>query len=105
MSRVCYTVQAGFRDQRTADEYVAWLAGGHTREVVEGGATSAMIVRLDPEASGNPRVVCQYIFPSRSAFDSYVAHTAPRLRADGLAKFPAERGVTFSRTLGEVIEA
>ena len=66
MSRICYSVQAAFRDEQTADEYTAWIAGGHADQVVKSGASSSMIVRLDPEPSGNPEGVgARFSLPAR----------------------------------------
>lgn len=92
-----------------ADEYVAWLEDGHVDAVVGHGAHSAMIVRLEGgtaeagQASSARRVMVQYIFPTREAFDRYVQKHAPALRAEGLRKFGPERGVSFERLLGEIV--
>lgn len=102
MTRICYMVVATLPDAATAQEYVAWLEDGHVDAVINHGAHSAMIVRLEPR-SGKPRVMTQYVFPTRELFDRYVAHFAPALRADGLKKFPPERGIAFERTIGEIV--
>lgn len=102
MGAIAYSVVATLPDQQTADEYVAWLEDGHVDKVVEGGAHSAMIVRMvEPESP--TQVEVRYIFANRQAFDRYVSLAAPGLRAEGLRKFPPERGVRFDRRLGEVI--
>ncbi len=102
MTRICYMVIATLPDQATASEYTSWLEDGHVDAVVSHGAHSAMIVRLEP-VSGRPRVMTQYIFPTRELFDRYVAVHAPALRADGLKRFPPERGIAFERTIGEIV--
>jgi hypothetical protein len=45
----------------------------------------------------------QYIFTTRELFDRYVSTFAPALRADGLKRFPPERGITFERLVGEIV--
>jgi hypothetical protein len=45
----------------------------------------------------------RYEFASREAFDRYVSEAAPRLRAEGLAKFGQDRGVSYLRYVGQVI--
>lgn len=108
MSTVCYMVLCTLPDQATADEYVAWLEDGHVDAVVDGGARSAMIVRLERhEGDGLPpdarRVLTQYLFPTRELYDRYVKHHAPALRAEGLKKFGPERGVKMERLLGALV--
>lgn len=86
-----------------ADEYVRWLEGGHVDAVINGGAHSAMIVRLEPDRPGeSPRVMTQYIFATRESFDQYVERHAPALRADGVRQFPPERGITMQRFVGRI---
>ncbi len=97
-----YAVTATFPDERTAAEYVDWLACGHTQHVISAGAASARIVRLDTSPGQPLQIETQYLFPSRAAFDQYVATAAPALRAEGLAKFPPGRGITMQRRSGEV---
>jgi len=102
MIRICYMVVATLPDAATEREYIAWLEDGHVDAVIGHGAHSAMIVQLEP-AGGRPRVMTQYIFPTRELFDRYVAQFAPALRADGLKRFPPERGIAFERTIGEIV--
>lgn len=103
MSSICYMVVATLPNAAVADEYVAWLEDGHVDLVIKGGAHSAMIVRLDPDAAGKPRVMTQYVFATREVFDRYVAMHAPALRADGMKRFPAEHGVRMERSIGTVV--
>ena len=102
MIRICYMVIATLPDEATAREYTSWLEDGHVDAVISGGAHSAMIVRLEPK-DGRPRIMTQYIFPTRELFDRYVSQFAPALRADGLKRFPPERGIAFERTIGEIV--
>lgn len=102
MAPFSYAVIATLPDEATATEYVAWLKDGHVDQVIAGGASTASIVRLDAEgAEAAPRVMTQYVFPSRAVFNTYVERYAPALRADGQKRFPPARGVTFVRLAGE----
>lgn len=103
MKRVCYMVTVTLPSQAIADEYVAWLENGHVDQVVNGGAHSAMIVRLEPDGAGHPRVMTHYVFPTREVFDHYVKHHAPVLRADGIKRFPPQRGVRMERAIGTIV--
>lgn len=97
--QVWYCVTAQFADPGVRDEYLAWLGDGHMAAVIRGGAISARAVVLDgPEL----RVATQYFFADSAAFDRYVRDFAPALRADGAARFPASRGVSFERLVGTV---
>ena len=104
MQRIAYTVRAECPDEATARDYIAWLEDGHVDQVIAGGAHSAMIVRLDPDAPGvPPRVETRYVFSTREVFDRYVREFAPALREEGLRRFPASRGVRFERTVGVIL--
>jgi hypothetical protein len=48
------------------------------------------------------RVQSRYVFPDRAHLDDYLAHHAPRLRAEGLARFPPERGISMTREIGAI---
>ena len=100
-NKFVYTVTATFEDSGIADEWLAWLRGGHVAEVVRvSGALGAEIVRLDAPPNGYE---VRYLLPSRAAFEAYERDHAPRLRAKGLKRFSAETGVRYHRTTGEVI--
>ena len=107
MSSIAYTVRATCPTRSLADRYVAWLEDGHVDMVIRGGAHGATIVRLDPDAGvgadGVRRVEVRYVFATRELFDRYVREFAPALRAEGLAKFGPETGVTFERSVGEIV--
>lgn len=102
MSAIAYSVITTLPDEATASEYIAWLEDGHVDEVVRGGAHSAMIVRIE-EPPGSIQVETRYVFANRDAFDRYVSTVAPRLRADGLARFGPERGIFMQRRVGRVL--
>ena len=101
---IAYTVIATFPDEATRDEYIAWLEDGHVDQVIKGGAHSAAIVKLDRPTPADPiQAEVRYIFATRSLLDQYIQNHAPALRADGLKRFPPERGITFRRTTGEIL--
>lgn len=103
-TRICYTVTATLPDAEIERSYIRWLESGHVDAVVDGGAHSGMIVRLDQDPEGDPhRVQTVYVFPTREAFDGYVRHTAPALREDGVKRFGSVAGVSFLRTIGEIV--
>ncbi len=100
-----YAVTATLPDAEVGAEYVAWLEAGHLADVVRGGAMSAELVILDSEGAGDDRirVVSRYVFSDRAAFADYERLHAPRLRAEGVARFGPSRGdraVQFSRSVG-----
>jgi hypothetical protein len=83
-----------------AEEWLAWLRDGHIAEVLDGGAQAAEIVRLDED----PAVYeIRYVFASRATLERYLRDHAPRLRAEGLRRFPPGCGLELARTVGEVI--
>jgi hypothetical protein len=97
---VAYTVTATLPDQTTVERYLAWLTQGHVQQVVAGGASSALVIRLsDPPLS----VQSRYQFPTPEAYQGYLRDHAPRLRAEGLALFGPHNGVVFRRELGTIV--
>ena len=104
---IAYTVTAEFDDPAVAQEWIAWLRDGHLAEVIAGGALDATIVQLDRNAgggeSGGPiRCEVRYHFASRESFRRYEQEHAPRLRAEGLQRFPPHRGIRMTRSVGSV---
>lgn len=95
-----YSVRALLADAATLDEYLAWLKGGHVHAVLAAGARSARIVCDDARGL---EVVTQYEFADRAAFGVYERESAPKLRADGAARFGSR--ATFARSAGESWEA
>lgn len=103
MTRILYMVAATLPDEATAREYVAWLEDGHVDQVIDGGAHSGMIVRIEGAPGAAPRVETHYVFSTRERYEAYLATHADALRAEGLKKFPPERGIRFERKLGEIV--
>ena len=103
MNRLIYTVLAEFDDSAVCDEFIAWLTDDHAAKVIEAGALSAEVTRLEPDPPNKPhRVEVRYRFSDRKAFDLYLAEGAPRLRHEGLARFGPETGVRMSRRIGDL---
>ena len=102
MPEVAYTVGATFANPVVADEWLRWLKGGHVAEVLAGGATAGYIIELDA-ADGGRSFEVRYRFPSRDAFARYESDHAPRLRAEGLRLFPPQRGITYRRSVGNIV--
>ncbi len=75
-----------------------WLLDGHFTDVIASGAGSASLTRFDDAPLA---LEARYRFASRDSFAAYERDHAPRLRAEGLARFP--EGVRFERRLGDVL--
>lgn len=102
MPEIIYTVAVTFADNELVDAWLRWLREGHIADVLAGGATSAEVVMLD----GAPHSFeIHYRFPSREVFQTYEREHAPRLRAEGLRLFPAEKGVSYRRSVGVVTDS
>jgi len=73
-------------DAAVAAEYREWL-GAHVREILAiPGFTGAELYREDPDA-GHAVFTVRYHLNDRTALASYLSEHAPRLRADGVARF------------------
>lgn len=85
--------------------YVDWLVGGHIRDVIDAGAQSGTLVRLDPTDGGTHRAEMRYLFESREAFVAYEQGPAVALRAEGIGLFgpQSEHPIRFQRTQGGVV--
>lgn len=107
---VAYTVRIECPSAALASEMVAWLVGGHVAEVCAAGALRAEVAVVDDavgddggaRSDGLRRIECRYLFATRDAFAAYERDHAPRLRADGLRRFPPAAGVRYERSVGEV---
>jgi len=95
-----YTVRCEFTDDAVSQRWVDWLRDEHIQDVIDAGASSGEIIRIDGD-----QIVYEvrYGFPDRSIFDSYIANHAPALRDEGLNRFPLELGLSYTRTVGEVV--
>lgn len=102
MPRIAYTVTATLPDEQSASEYIRWLRTGHIDAVIRGGADQGMICRVI-EPAEPIRVQTRYTFATREMYDRYIAIWAPALRQEGLERFGPGSGVTFERTLAEII--
>lgn len=98
-----YTVVCTFEDPRVAEQWIAWLHGEHLADVCAAGALDAEVIRCDVDVGAKSRCEVRYHFATRGAFDQYVREHAPRLRTEGLRRFPPERGLTYERSSGEVV--
>lgn len=96
---IFYEVQATFRDAATATRWIDWLKSGHIADVLAGGATTGRVVRLDAPPL---TFAAQYTFPSRVVFDAYLRDHAPRLREEGLQRFPPS-DVQYARRSGDIL--
>lgn len=101
MSAISYMVTVTLPNETMAKAFLGWLQGGHVAEVLAGGASSAQIVSLDQPAH---TFEIRYRFPSRASFERYERECAPRLRADGLQRFPTDQGVIYRRTSGLIVD-
>ena len=103
MPTILYTVRATCPSVQVRGRVLAWLAPGHLLQVKAGGATTVRVVLPDRAGGSAPAVIeTQYVFPSRTAFDTYLRVHAPALRADAMKHFPPESGVTFERQIAEI---
>ncbi len=102
---LAYTVCAEFTDPNVAQEWLLWLRNGHIEEVLAGGAIAAEIIALEDVSHPVQHFEVRYLFHDRAAFARYEKEHAPRLRAEGIALFPPQRGVTYRRTVGLVLDA
>jgi len=101
MSKIAYTVICTIEKKEKAHAWLSWLRGGHVQNALAGGAESAQIIQRD---DGPPVTFeVRYVFPDRAAYDAYIRDHAPRLREEGLKRFPPEDGFSYDRTTGEII--
>jgi len=99
-----YSVSCTFDDPQVSAEWIKWLRDEHLRDVCHAGAKRAEVVQFDrPGDSAPVRCEVRYAFASRAAFQQYERDHAPRLRAEGLRRFPLDRGLAYARTGGEIV--
>lgn len=88
VKRVIYEVNIEV-DAAAHDDYRAWLRG-HIAEILAlPGFTGAKVfdVLEPPPSAGRVGLSVQYALKDREALDDYLRDHAPRLRADGVARF------------------
>jgi FMN phosphatase YigB (HAD superfamily) len=90
---ITYEVRAKPRDEDTLREWVAWMEREHMDRVLATGLVRS--AKLESDGSGGLRAV--YSLRRRAHLDRYFEEYAPRLRAEGLAKF-GDR-VTYERSI------
>lgn len=95
-----YTVACEFTDSEVARQWVEWLKREHLADVCAAGARSAEVVRVDGDTI---RYAVLYRFANRAEFDAYERFHAPRLRDEGLRRFPVSLGLRYTRSTGDVI--
>ena len=102
-----YTVQACFDDAAVAEEFIDWLQQGHIQDVIDAGALTGQVIRVDVGAEDDATAIVEarYTFDSRDAFAAYERDDAPRLRQEGLERFGPERGIRFERSTGIATDA
>ncbi len=96
----CYTVRCGLNNRELADSWLRWLRAEHIDDVIQAGAVSAEIFEMTEPLTYEIR----YSFSTKSALDDYFRNHAPRLREEGLQKFPLELGLNYSRTTGRLLD-
>lgn len=102
---IAYTVSCAFTDASVAARWIAWLEQEHLDDVLDAGAASAEVVRMEraPDEAAACRCEVRYRFASREAFDAYEREHAPGLREEGLRRFPLALGLTYARSVGDVV--
>ena len=95
-----YTVACRFEgsDPETPKRWLNWLRDEHLADVCAAGAQQAEVITLDSEV---PAFEVHYRFETRQAFEAYERDHAPRLREEGLERFPLDLGLVYSRRTGE----
>ncbi len=97
-----YTVKCTFTsgDADLIESWLEWLKNGHIADVMRGGASGAEVILMNVEL---PTFEIRYRFPAKASFEQYLAEHAPRLRDEGLSKFPLELGLAYERSDGQVV--
>ena len=95
-----YTVRCQFESDEHVEAWINWLKNRHIADVIEAGAVSARLCKMDDLL---PTFEVRYDFATRSSFEEYEKCHADRLRAEGLELFHPSKGITYSRTMGEVL--
>lgn len=96
-----YTVRCTINKPETAESWLAWLTCAHIQDVLDAGATRAEIFEMETVAVEARTFEIRYRFDSVESFLEYERSHAPRLRAEGLEKFPLEMGLEYTRSTGK----
>lgn len=101
--RVMYEVNLDV-EADVAIEFRAWL-DAHVREILdlEGFLGATLLEVRDPAAAEGRVALCmQYVLRDAVALDAYLRDHAPRMRAEGLARFGGR--FTAQRRVMDVVE-
>ena len=96
-----YEVNAEFEDPRVAQSWETWILDEHIGDVVSAGAESGTLLRIDSDDDVR-RLSVHYIFSSRAALEAYLRDHSPRLRDEGLRRFPPD-SVRYSRRVAAIV--
>lgn len=100
---IAYTVVCNFTNSAVAEDWIAWLRDEHLAEVIVAGALDAEVIRIEGDSQSSLiRCEARYHFADRESFATYEREHAPRLRAEGLKRFPPALGLSYERCLGLV---
>jgi hypothetical protein len=107
-ARCAYTVRASLPTEALRSEYLHWLTTDHVQKVLDAGALRAEVITLDLDPAATDiapggQVEVRYIFRDRAALERYIKDHAPRLRAEGATRFPADQGLKFQRSVGLLV--
>ena len=94
-----YTVRCSISNAQVAEAWLDWLKEEHIQDVLDAGAIAAEVFKMGDESVFEIR----YRFLSKTDFEKYESQHAPRLRQEGLSKFPLELGLSYSRSTAERI--
>ena len=97
---IAYTVFCTFEDAEVSRAWERWLLEEHLADVCEAGALHAELFRGCEETI---TYEVRYRFRDREAFATYEREHAPRLRTEGLNKFPLSLGLRYERRVAEIV--
>lgn len=78
-----------------AEAWLAWIRDEHAAQVLATGCFTSAAV----ERESATRIRVRYTAPDRDAVERYLRDHAPRLREEGLRRFPS--GVSYARSTWE----
>jgi hypothetical protein len=74
-------------DRAISEEFDAWLVEHAAAMCALPGFEDATLWQVDDDGGPRVRRVARYVLRDRAALDAYLATHAPRMRADGIARF------------------